>query len=269
MSLDLDKPNRWYVDTHAHLHARFDVERFFDAAAEHFAAAGATTLPGGRGVLCLTEVAGAGGFERLRDEERAGRWRFEAKGERVLSAVSDDGGEVVVVAGRQVRCDNGLEVLGIGRGLTEVEDGMDLAASLEAVREGRALVVVPYGVGKWTGRRGGRVRRLIEEGPADVAFGDNGGRPGWSSGSDTALLRLARERGRTVLVGTDPLPLAAGETRAGSWGVVVEVPGGTDDGDAWVDALVGALRDVGPSGETFGGRVGLFAAVAQQIGARL
>ncbi|MEM8737026.1 MAG: hypothetical protein AAGG38_00915 [Planctomycetota bacterium] len=254
---------RRYVDTHVHLHAVFDVVRFFDAAAAHFAAAGAG---GHDGVLCLAEVAGAGAFERLRERGQAGPWRFVPRGRCGLVAERGDGVGVGVVAGRQVRCDNGLEVLGIGEPLDDVADGRGFEATVASVRERGALTVVPYGVGKWTGKRGAQVRRLIEAGPKDVAYGDNGGRVGWG---ETALLKRARAHGRTVLVGTDPLAQGRGEARAGSWGVVTPVVDGHGADDGWAERVVAALRGVGPAGETFGRRLGAVAGVVQQIGARL
>lgn len=267
---------RVWVDTHAHLHERFDDETYFDATAEHFHRVGAGIgggiggggsggVGGGGGVLCLTEISDTHAFARLADAERIGRWSFSTRGDHALEATRDDGRRLGLIAGRQVRCDNGLEVLAIGRRV-DVADGLAFGESVEAVRASGALTVVPYGVGKWSGSRGGIVRELIERGPADVALGDNGGRLGFG---DQALLKRARQLGRTVLVGSDPLRLAAGQTRAGSWGIVVNVTGGHTMDQTWSSRVVDGLRSAGPTPDTFGQRVTTIAAFHQQISLRL
>lgn len=252
--------SRLWIDTHVHLHERFDDEVFFDAAAANFAACG-----GGLGVLCLTEMHDANAFARLSGAGRVGRWSFAIKGEHAIEATRDDGTRIGLVAGRQVRCDDGLEVLAIGRPV-DVMEGKPFVETVGVVRSSGALAVVPYGVGKWSGSRGALVKQLIEAGPEDVAFGDNGGRLGCG---EQALLKLARRRGRTVLVGSDPLRIAAGVKRAGSWGVALDATGGDQLDDTWSERVVAALRAAGPTPTTFGSRVGMLAAAAQQIGVRL
>lgn len=249
-----------WIDTHAHLHDEHDAAAFLDGAAAHFTAAG-----GGIGVLCLTEVRGAGGFQRLADAGVVGRWRIDACGDFGLTAQRDGGAAIGLIAGRQIRCDDGLEVSAIGRPV-EIADGRPIDESIEAAAATGALVVLPYGVGKWSGARGAKVRALLEDGPPAIALGDNSGRLGLG---EQAILKRARQLGRTVLVGSDPLRLRMAQRRTGCWGVVVEVPGGAAFDDGWADRVVDALRQAGPTPETFGSRVGCVTAVAQQIGVRL
>ncbi|MEM9881645.1 MAG: hypothetical protein AAF800_01860 [Planctomycetota bacterium] len=246
---------RWWCDTHVHLHARFGVGAFLDAAASNLAAAGAAA---GRGVLSLTECAGVHAFRGMREGGSAGAWSFGAWGEHGVRARRDDGVSLGVIAGRQVRCGNGLEVLGLGRDF-DVDDGGGLRETVDAVRAAGAWAVVPYGVGKWSGARGRAVRGLIEDGPAGVAFGDNAGRVGWG---EQTLLARARAAGRTVLVGTDPLDLDGAVGHAGRWGVMVEA----EDDAAAVAAALGAA---GPRPATFGRRRPMGSALADQVRLRL
>jgi len=251
---------RLWVDTHVHLHDGQDAEAFLDGAAQHFAAAGAEW-----GVLCLTETEGVHGFQRLADAGVVGRWRIEHIGPFGLVAKRDDAAVIGLIAGRQIRCNDGLEVAAVGR-TVEIEDGLAFEAAIDAVRAAGALVMLCYGVGKWSGARGAKVRAVLEDGPSDVAFGDNSGRLGWG---EQSILKRARALGRTVLVGSDPLQLSMAKQRAGCWGVVAEVPGGAALDETWSDRVVDTLRQLGPTPTTFGERVGCVTAIAQQIGVRL
>ncbi|MEM6457955.1 MAG: hypothetical protein AAF710_01030 [Planctomycetota bacterium] len=257
-SVDRADPGRWWCDTHVHLHPRFEAGAWLDAASANLAAAGAR--PGG-GVLCLAEGAGVHAFRGLRERGAAGAWRFEAWGEHGLRAEREGCDAVGVIAGRQVRCGDGLEVLGLGRDF-ELGDGGGLEETVDAVRAAGALAVVPFGVGKWRGARGRAVRNLIDRGPADLALADNAGRVGFG---EPALLARARAAGRTVLAGSDPLDLEGAERHAGRWGVVVDTPGGS----AGCEAVLAALGAAGPNAATFGRRLPLVAAVTQQARLRL
>ncbi|MEM9417726.1 MAG: hypothetical protein AAGA25_01560 [Planctomycetota bacterium] len=251
---------RLWIDTHVHLHDEHDAEVFLDAANDHFEKAGA-----GVGVLCLTDVQGTDGFGRLADAGQVGDWMIESAGEYGLRATRGDGRVIGLIAGRQVKCDDGLEVVSIGRPV-DLGDGQPFDEAVQAARTAGGLTVLVYGVGKWTGGRGEKIRRLIEDGPTDLAYGDNSGRVGLG---EQKLLKLAGAKGRTVLVGSDPLRTGMGQRRAGCWGVVLDVPGGTDFDGGWADRVVDALRAAGPTPTTFGARVGLATGIAQQIGVRL
>lgn len=251
---------RLWIDTHVHLHDGHDSVDFLDAAAANFARSGTRT-----GVLCLAEVLGVEGFRRLADSGSVGQWEVEPLDAYALRARRRDGVAIGVIAGRQIRCDNGLEVVSIGRPV-DLRDGKSLDESVEAARASGGLAVLVYGVGKWSGARGRLIRGLIEGGPNDLAFGDNSGRLGFG---EQVLLKRAHELGRTVLVGSDPLRTTAGRKRVACWGVTLDVPGGDDWGAGWADRVVAALRDAGPTPGTFGKRVGWVPGVAQQIGVRL
>lgn len=250
---------RLWIDTHVHLHPQHDAGVFLDGAAGHFSAAGAAA-----GVLCVTEVKAAGGLERLGAANTIGPWRIDALSEHGLCAKRDDGFVLGLIGGRQVRCDDGLEIAVIGRPI-DIDDRQSFEASVEAARATDGLTVLAYGVGKWSGARGAKVRALLEDGPADIAFGDNSGRVGRG---EQAILQRARELGRTVLVGSDPLPIGMAQQRAGCWGVVVGVPGGDTMDAGWADRVVDALRQAGPNPQTYGKRLGCVAGIAQQIGLR-
>src|SRR5690606_7800616 len=99
-----------------------------------------------------------------------------------------------------------LEVLALGLAGKRA-DGRPLDTVLGEL-EGEALAVLPWGAGKWLGRRGRLVREARER--REVLLGDNGGRP--------AFWREPLLEGARALAGSDPLPLPGRERKIGSYG---------------------------------------------------
>lgn len=214
------------VDAHVHLHESCGTDQLLDSAAANILAAARGARPDGA-VLLLAQPAGDVRFERLAAEAApdsdpavdAAGWSFRrtAEAESIL-AVREDGTRLILVCGRQIRTTEGLEVLALAT-TQRFEDGRPTAEILRAVAAAGALAVLPWGVGKWFGRRGRLVSRLIGEADLPFACGDNGNRPGfWPR---PHLLRRAERLGRRVLPGSDPLPLPGAITRAGSFGFAV------------------------------------------------
>jgi hypothetical protein len=82
------------------------------------------------------------------------------------------------------------------------------------------MVVVPWGFGKWLGRRGVLITELISEPPCAFFLGDNGGRlAGWP---EPKLYEKARASGIKILPGTDPFPFRWDQSRVGRFGMELE-----------------------------------------------
>lgn len=214
------------VDAHVHIHPCFDLDSFLNAAAANFRRAAADICPEQpyRAVLCLTEGAGARAFDRLWQiaDRHSGMdgWSIERTHERYsLIASHQKPDSLIVVAGRQIRCKEGLEVLALGTHRL-FDDGVALDAAIEQVHAESAVAVLPWGFGKWTGRRGRVVRQLMERRtPEEIFLGDNSGRPAFWR--EPAEFNLARQRGFRILPGTDPLPFASEVSRPGSYGFAI------------------------------------------------
>jgi hypothetical protein len=240
------------VDGHVHMHACFDRDAFLDAALANFRRGAEELGIGGPflGCLLLAETAGERWFQRLCGEPGDGRWSFAPTDEETsLVARRSPGGErLLVEAGRQVRTREGLEVLGLATA-EEFPDGLAFEDALARVRWSGAVPVLPWGFGKWWFYRGGLLEALLRRpGPKWIFLGDNGGRP--RLGGTPHLLREARRRGIPVLPGSDPLPLAGQEARAGSYGFLVR--DGVDERQP-AAALRRWLRDLAVQPPTFGG----------------
>ena len=238
------------VDAHVHVHAGFARDAFLDAALANFRreAAALGLCNEVLGCLLLAEMGPARWFLRARNrEERGGAWRFERTGE-LESLVARQGEErLLVIAGRQIATSDGLEVLALACE-AGVPDGLPFGETLHRVRACGALPVLPWGFGKWWGRRGRLIAgALARRGSAPLFLGDNGGRP--AVGGAPRLFAEAQARGVAVLPGSDPLPLPWHAGRAGSYGFLLE--GGLDAERPAAD-LRRRVRDLREGPRTFG-----------------
>jgi len=192
-----EKGTRMYVDAHVHIHDCFDLHQFFDAAARNFALhtskSSSTTL--NKYVLCLTESYGAEKFEEL--ARRA-----------------------AIVAGRQIVTAERLEILALGS-VGKWEDGLAVSDVVQSVIDSGAIPVLPWGFGKWLGRRSSIVASLIENfSDGSLYLGDNSGRPGMMP--VPAEFTAASGSAMRILPGSDPLPFKSEYDRAGSFGFYVD-----------------------------------------------
>jgi hypothetical protein len=218
------------VDGHVHVYDCFDVAGLFDAAAANFAAA-ARELNSDRdydSVLCLVESRNEGFLEGVR-EHRSGRvwrgrhgfWEAERSCEPETLVVRRGNTSLKLIAGRQLVTRERLEVLALGT-TAALPEGESIEATLGAVRDVGAAAVLPWGVGKWLGARGEVVARVLANPEwRHVFLGDNGNR--LELGRDPPQFTAARRAGRSVLPGSDPLPLPGEETRVAAYGFAIDV----------------------------------------------
>ncbi|MEI6970394.1 MAG: hypothetical protein WCL44_02670 [bacterium] len=217
------------VDAHVHLHPRFPTGEFLDAAAENFASAAALAGAGASftGVICLTESAQTNRFEALarngqpESDATAGGWTFRSSPDGVmLQAGCGRNRTLWIAAGRQVVSSDGLEVLALCTAAKFRDRELPLAELVGRVLDTGALAVVPWGTGKWWGRRGRIVSDLIACGPRRGLFlGDNSGRPAFLAAHPH--FDQATTRGIRILPGTDPLPFDREARRVGGNGIIL------------------------------------------------
>lgn len=216
------------VDGHVHIYDCFDLPLFLDAAFQNFAVQANKQKASNSfiGILLLTETLGVDRFAGLiacadaRDgveNKRIGSWKVERTAESCSLLVRRETGEIMIlIAGRQIVTAEKLEVLALATDKSFV-DGAPLQDIIAMVKDSGAIPVLPWGAGKWLGRRAKILKQLINA-SSDQGFflGDSGGRPTfWRRPS---LLKLANEVGIRILSGTDPLPLASDASRPGTFG---------------------------------------------------
>jgi hypothetical protein len=213
------------IDAHVHLYDCFDRTTFFDAALKNFQhAATSLGLPGNTpACLMLTETSKDHAFKSLIEQRELddGRWRFNATQDgRSLTASHQDRNPLTIIAGRQIITREGLEVLALCCNET-FTDGLAIEDTLSKVIDADALPVLPYGIGKWTGKRGDIINKLLTSPLADKLFlGDNAGR--LAIAGEPKQLTQARKQKIWTLPGTDPLPFPNQASRVGRFGLVLD-----------------------------------------------
>jgi hypothetical protein len=174
------------------------------------------------GALLVTQTAREQVFEALASAGRAGEWQIAGVPDEPETLLASQGRKAVaLIRGRQVRADDGLEVAALGT-CREFCDGRPFAETLVEVVESGAVAVIPWGFGKWTGRRGQLVDDVMTRMHRTPVFlGDSGARAGFLG--EPALIRRGRLRGMRVIAGTDPFPFAGDFRRVGGFGFLADV----------------------------------------------
>jgi hypothetical protein len=193
------------------------------------------------------------------------RWSLDIQNETDSILLRHESGEtIIIVPGRQIVTAEKLEVLALGT-TAKFPDGQPIRAVVQSVTRHGAVAVIPWGLGKWWGRRGRIVRGLVDV-RHDLPFclGDNGGRA--RRLPRPSLFQAADDRGIPVLAGSDPLPLPHHVTRAGSYGFVLE---DWSETSRPANAIKERLRALTHSPATFGCLSSTMAMVRAQLGLRL
>jgi hypothetical protein len=256
------------VDGHVHIYDCFDLPGLFDAAYRNFSHAAQSSGAAAQftGILMLTESKSDDWYQKQNiDTRRAGPWNIHpVDGNCALQAVRDSGEQLLIVAGRQIVTAEGLELLALATD-RQFDDGLSLVKALQAVRAHDAIPVIPWAVGKWLGRRGRVLAKVIEDESDNGLFlGDNGGRPSFWKYSSHFM--QARQAGLRILPGSDPLPFVAEASRVGSFGFSI---GGEVSADQPVADLKKLLRDSSIEVHAYGNLEGTMRFVSNQIRLRL
>lgn len=223
------------IDCHVHLYECFDIDDFLTGANRNLRLAGRKlqsdqeSMP----ILMLTETSRENGFERLKSMAR-GRQKGECEpnsgwtvrllpaDKAAVIATNRSDQELLIISGRQIICSEGLEVLALATD-QEFADDYSLKELVQEINAMNGIPVIPWGVGKWLGRRGRVLKKFLASDVNHEFFlGDILGHPTFWPRS--AIFRLAASQGIRVLPGTDPLPLKSETRRAGMCGIHVEHP---------------------------------------------
>jgi hypothetical protein len=251
-----------YVDGHVHVYDCFNRAALLDAGYANIArAAAARGDTAFEAVLIVVSTAREPSLADLAATGSAGRWRFEATDDRpaplALRAIADDS-TLTLISGCQVVAAEGIEVLGLCMA-PGIADGLPIGETIAAVVDADGIPVLPWGAGKWLGKRARVVGRLVES-EDRIYLADNGGRP--------AVWRLPSFVGRDapLLSGTDPLPLLGREGLVGTAGFVL---GAGLDPAAPATSIRDAIRGGRAPIRPYGSPRRLAGFVRDQVGLRL
>lgn len=214
------------IDAHVHFRKCFNIVHFLEWAHVNFESVAQDMSSGKKfiGVLFLADSPDENGFGRLHQQcntaDSMGGWRVHNTREPTSVQLWANGGKcLVIVAGRQIISRKKLEVLAVGT-RRQFDHGRSVSALIRTVARANALPIIPWGAGKWLGRRGQLVENLIRSSELPSFFlGDSGNRPAfWPQPS---LFRVAKKHGIGNLPGSDPLPFSSEVQRVGSFGVAL------------------------------------------------
>lgn len=259
-------------DAHVHLRSLSRLASLARAAQWNFLAAEQALCAGERAerFLFLTESAGDSAFAHLESlagslPENLGIPTIHPTGEdNSLRLEMADGCGVHVVAGRQIVTRESIEVLALGLNRSYA-DGAPLALVLNELAQEQVLTVLPWGVGKWLGRRGKLIAEVLAGWHGDRLFlGDNGNRPFFWPLPD--WFRQCGRSGFRNLPGSDPLPLPGQEERIGGYGFGCQ---GAIDHARPFHSVATLLRDSATAIHPYGAPAGLFRFFNNQLRLRL
>ncbi len=219
------------ADTHVHIYDCFQLEEFLDSALNNFTlnAKQLTSQDNFTPILFLADIKGKDNFCQLQQYSQQGdinnspinNWTFHNTQEKLSLYARNQNNQIIfLIAGRQIVTAEKLEVLAL---ITEhtFAEGLPLEVTIKQIITAGGIPVLPWGVGKWIGKRGKTLSNLLKKNIHSILFlGDNGNRPGfWSQ---PFYLQIAKKQGLGILPGTDPLPLASESSRPGSFGFMIQ-----------------------------------------------
>jgi len=251
------------IDAHVHIQARFDLDVFFDNAWLNFS----QVLGRPKGaqqnssfILLLTESHGCDVFNTLLEKGNSSHsltncaWKFCKTQEKNCLKATNGPKSIIIVAGSQLVSTEKIELLSLFSPLDVRDESLPLEELARFISKNNGLPLIPWGVGKWVGRRGRIVRSFLESPPVPcLLVGDNGNRPAMLP--YPALLSSAEKKGLTSLAGSDPLQFATHIRRAGTRGGMLKDAILQDDTPA---THLQELLQSAPQIESFGRGVGLF-----------
>jgi hypothetical protein len=214
------------ADTHVHVYPSYDASAALSSARSRLVTQ-TGQVPETAPALLLTERFDCTFFTSLAHSNQPAPtgWRVEPTPEPAALLLRDTAaGEAPLwlFAGRQVVTADGIELLALLTTATP-PDRQPTDTTLAAIRDSGGLPVLAWAPGKWFGRRGAVIARLIETADpttTPLLIGDTSLRPlGWG---EPALFARARARGLPVIAGSDPLPFAADADAAGRYGLTLD-----------------------------------------------
>lgn len=208
------------IDTHVHIHSLYNVADVLDSAYLNFAnEARKYSAENFIGVLCVYSLKANSDCKSIfKSEGNTLTWKFNQIDSNTVEALSGQK-KILIKTGYQVVSSEGIEILVL---TDRAKDffGINAEVVVEAALRENLLVILPWGVGKWFGKRGVIVNNIIKKFDSKIFLGDNSSRP-WFWWRVPQFI-LAGNLNTKVLKGSDPLSIAGEENIIGTAGVVCQ-----------------------------------------------
>lgn len=251
-----------YVDSHVHLHPIFNLEEFFLTVLRNSSKLNENYQI----VLILTEGVHEKSINRLEEASQIGvvseknhEISIKQNSDSSFTVIFDNEKEVIIIPGKQIVTEEDLEVLTFGECL-DIPDGLKIKDVLNKIEDCRNIAILPWGFGKWKGKRGKIVESLIRNANFNFFIGDNSGRS--QIFGKPELFTLAEKNGKLILPGTDPLNIKSEITRVGSNGIVLN---GKLNPDSSIEELTEKLKELDKEPRNFVNHVGINRFIVNQF----
>ncbi len=212
----------WVADSHVHFHKCFNEEKFFDNCFKNILQASQNSEA--NGILFLTQGKHEDSFNFLR-QKKIIKSLINPQITYSISNTQDNSVielkwnkreiKILIISGFQIITRENLEVLSLGTAVRQ-NDSLPIRETIIGIKNLGGIPILPWGFGKWYGKRGKLINEIIDEQIPNLFLGDNGGRA-------NLLLypqqfNSAAKHGIRVLPGSDPLPFPGEEIKPLSFG---------------------------------------------------
>ncbi|MCP5064114.1 MAG: hypothetical protein GY936_16865 [Ignavibacteriae bacterium] len=213
------------VDAHVHIQTMYDLEEYFDVVFLNFslAAKEINNAQSWFGFLLLTEVSSINQFEKLVQLNSIGKknkYSIQAtEGGSSLTIVSPNRNKIFIIPGKQIIAKNNIEVLALCTN-KKFDENQSIPTTIKEINDENGIAVLPWGVGKWTGKRKEIIENILIEHKNEKFFlGDNSGRPTFWSEPD--LFKVGNQTNHFVLPGSDALAIPSEVNKTASYGFYI------------------------------------------------
>ena len=200
-----------YIETHAHFYPVFDLEIFLKS---FIANTKLKNSDSSVGIIFLTESSNFNYFDVFSERYRVNDFVIKRVSDYVLEFESDSK-LIYFIKSKQVVTKEKIELLIVG--FNYIGDGEESVKIIDSSIEKDALIILPWGFGKWNFRKKKHIKELINKySEYDLFFlGDNVSRTVNFLSND--IFEFAKKKGIRVLNGSDPLPFKGEDKYVGKF----------------------------------------------------
>lgn len=190
------------ADTHIHIYPNYSLEIFFKECFKKINEIKGNLNSKVVAVICLTEIVGCNYFQNLSDTDFSNE--FTVKDYSSFKIVQYKDESLYVFPGFQTNTKEKVEVLELFT-TERVSAGKSLEETISLITKKKAFPVISWSFGKWLGKRGELIRKLIKKGDLSFALGDSALR--FVLHPVPNLFKVASAKKFRIICGSDPLPL--------------------------------------------------------------
>ena len=201
----------FWIDSHVHIYPMYDIDTMLDCAYDNFQKASEqTTDTINKYVLFITQGINEHALQRLADHD-GHRWNIQRNNHEFSAQLNDQ--QITLIPGQQLVSSEGIELLVIGGSELDFSPKRSIYELIDLFKDD--LTILPWGFGKWLGKRGALVTELLQnQQMSEFMFvGDIPGRLNLLGGKTNF-----NTSNNTQLRGVDPLPFENEQKRIASFG---------------------------------------------------